>query len=170
VNSIEIINVYFINPLSACLRRPDAELPLIKLTSVKKRTTLMHPRNSVLVPAIVLACTVALTGSIARAFTPGDIVLMRGGDPSHSQSTFSSGEVPAYLDEYTPAGVLVGSTPIDSAVLTLPGVLVNSHEGRLNLSGNGQFLDFAGYQQATSTNQHLRANDLRSLQARRLAT
>jgi PEP-CTERM motif len=110
----------------------------------------MHLRNAVVFRATPVAIAVILSSSIVRAFTPGDIVLMRGGDATHSESTFNNGEVPAYLDEYTPAGVLVGSTPIDPTVLTLPGVLVNSHEGRLELSGNGQFLDFAGYQQATS--------------------
>ena len=110
----------------------------------------MHLRNAVVIAATALVLVVALSGSTARAFTPGDIVLMRGGDATHSESTFNNGEVPAYLDEYTTAGVLVGSTPIDPSVLTLPGVLANSHEGRLELSGNGKFLDFAGYQQPTS--------------------
>ena len=110
----------------------------------------MHQRNTVTLVAISFALVAAFSGSIARAFTPGDIVLMRGGDATHSQSTFGSGEVPAYLDEYTPAGVFVESTQIDPTLLTLPGILTNSHEGRLELSGNGQFLDFAGYQQPTS--------------------
>ena len=103
-------------------------------------------------------CTVAVTvitaASAARAdvplvsFTPGDLVLMRGGDATNSQTTLSGGEVAAYLDEYTTAGVYVGTLAIPASQLTLPGATANSHEGRLNLSGDGKYLDFAGYQQA----------------------
>ncbi|HVU86172.1 MAG TPA: dockerin type I domain-containing protein [Pirellulales bacterium] len=82
------------------------------------------------------------------SFTPGDLVVMRGGDTTHSQQDYSIGEVPAYLDEYTPAGTYVGTYAIPTSVMTLPGIGLNSHEGHLNVSGNGQDIDFAGYQQA----------------------
>src|SRR5262249_30478202 len=67
-----------------------------------------------------------------------NLVVMRGGDATHSQSTFGGGEVPAYLDIYSVSvtgGVatptLLRSGAVDPAVLTLPGATANSHEGRL---------------------------------------
>ena len=80
------------------------------------------------------------------SFTPGDLVVMRGGDATYSQSTYSNGEVPTYLDEYTPAGTYVGSYAIPTSVMTLPGIGTDSHEGHLNVSGNGNFINFTGYQ------------------------
>ena len=77
---------------------------------------------------------------------------MRGGDAAHSQQDYSLGEVPAYLDEYTPAGVYVGTYAIPTSVMTLPGIGLDSHEGHLNVSNNGQYIDFAGYQQAVDAN------------------
>jgi hypothetical protein len=100
-----------------------------------------------------------VTTSTAHAFTAGNIVVMRGGDVNSVNSTpssaFASGEVPAYLDEYsinvvgsTATASYVGSYTIPTSTLTLPGIFASSHEGRLEISGNGQFLNFAGYQQA----------------------
>ncbi len=118
-------------------------------------------RGSILRMSLGLAA-VAAVGVVARAdltsFQPGTLVLMRGGDASHSQSTFGNGEVPAYLDEYSISVIGASATatfidtyPIPTTALTLPGILTNSHEGRLERSGNGQFLDFAGYQQPLSS-------------------
>src|SRR5262249_16865959 len=45
---------------------------------------------------------------------------------------------------------LAGSLTVPTSTLTLPGITADSHEGRLELSGNGQFIDFAGYQQPVS--------------------
>jgi Dockerin type I domain len=107
---------------------------------------------------VTLVTTVA-AGADLTSFTAGDLVVLRGGDADHPQQTFSFGEVPVYLDEYSvtvsasgAAASLVGSYPIPSNVLTLPGIGTSSHEGRLNLSGDGQYLDFAGYQQAADPN------------------
>jgi hypothetical protein len=86
------------------------------------------------------------------SFTPGDLVVMRGGDDTHSQADYSIGEVPAYLDEYTPAGLYVGTYTIPTNVLTLPGIGLDSHEGHLNVSGDGKFINFTGYQQAVDPN------------------
>ena len=102
---------------------------------------------------ITLCAFVTFSGVVAAAadltsFTPGDLVIMRGGDAAHSQSTYAGGEVPAYLDEYTTSGAYVGSYAIPSDVLTLPGLGTASHEGRLELSTDGHYLDFAGYHQA----------------------
>ncbi|MES1212972.1 MAG: dockerin type I domain-containing protein [Singulisphaera sp.] len=82
------------------------------------------------------------------SFTPGDLVVMRAGDATHSQFDYSLGQVPAYLDEYTPSGTYVGTYAIPTDVLTLPGIGSESHEGHLNISGNGQYITFAGYKQA----------------------
>src|SRR5262245_62063172 len=98
---------------------------------------------------------VVAISAIAQAgpFTGGNVVLMRGGDAANSQTTLAGGEVPAYLDAYSvtvSAGVatptFIGSYPIPTGTLTLPGKTVNSHEGRLELSGNNQYLNFGGYQ------------------------
>ncbi|HEY2881642.1 MAG TPA: PEP-CTERM sorting domain-containing protein [Pirellulales bacterium] len=110
----------------------------------------------------LIAATIGVSAEMSKAaditnFLSGNLVIMRGGDATSSQSTFSSGEVPAYLDEYnvTVSGgiatpVFIGSFTIPTATLTLPGSAQNSHEGRLELSGDGRFLDFAGYQQPIS--------------------
>ncbi len=107
----------------------------------------------------VLVAQLAISARAASAqntpitsFTPGDLVVMRGGDATYSQSDYSTGEVPAYLDEYTPSGTYVGTYAIPTAVMTLPGIGLNSHEGHLNISGNGQYIDFAGYQQPVDPN------------------
>jgi PEP-CTERM motif len=103
-----------------------------------------------------------LLASSARAeltsFAGTNLVLMRGGDATSPQSTFNLGEVPAYLDAYSVSvsgGVAsvsyVDQYTIPSATLTLPGIDQNSHEGRLNLAGNGQYLNFGGYNQAVSS-------------------
>jgi hypothetical protein len=101
--------------------------------------------------ALAVAFTVLLTASLGHAdvpiitFTPGDLVVMRGGDAVHPQSTYAGGEVPVYLDEYTVAGAYVGTFDIPSDTITLPGITADSHEGRLELSADGHYLDFAGY-------------------------
>ena len=83
---------------------------------------------------------------------------MRGGDSSAPQSTFGSGQVPAYLDSYSVSvsggvatATYAGSYSIPTSSLTLPGINANSHEGRLELSGNSQYLDFGGYNQPVSS-------------------
>ncbi len=84
------------------------------------------------------------------AFTPGDLVVMRGGDSNFSNTTGTgdaNGEVNAYLDEYTTSGSYVGTLSVGSG-LTLPGFKADSHEGELNLSVDGHFLTFGGYTNA----------------------
>jgi hypothetical protein len=122
--------------------------------SVTLRAIICHGSIATLVAALA-------AGSIAHAdlvnFSGGNLVLMRGGDSAFDQATYSTGQVPAYLDEYSVSvsgGVatasFVGQYPIPVATLTLPGIAANSHEGRLELSGDGNFLDFGGYQQPLS--------------------
>jgi hypothetical protein len=120
----------------------------------------------------MLRLAVALSAGLATSatawadftsFTPGNIVVMRGGDATFSQQTYA--EVPAFLDEYSisvngdvATASLIGSFPIPPQTLTLPGFIVpadydfSSHEGRINLSGDGHYLDFAGYQAPLSIN------------------
>ena len=109
-----------------------------------------------LVPAVLAASLLA--GSAARAdltnFTGSNLVLMRGGDAANPQSTLGTGQVPAYLDQYSVSvsggiatATYLGQYAIPTSTLTLPGITVNSHEGRLELSGNGQYIDFGGYKQ-----------------------
>lgn len=104
----------------------------------------------------IVVATAAVGARIASAdlttFAAGDLLIMRGGDASYSQATYSLGEVPAYLDEYTPAGVFVGSYPIPTSALTLPGIGTSSHEGRLELSGDGHYVNFAGYHEVIDPN------------------
>jgi hypothetical protein len=87
--------------------------------------------------------------STISSLTSNDFVVLRGGDSSTPDTTLTATQVPIYLDEYTPAGVLVGSIAVPntgSSALTLPGTGDNQHDGVLSLTGNGQYLAFAGYQ------------------------
>ena len=101
---------------------------------------------------LLASAFLAWGGLTARAdtpitnFTPGDLVVIRGGDSTNSNNLSAadaSGEVNVYLDEYTPTGTYVGT--VDVPEMTLPGQNVSSHEGGLNLTANGQYLTFGGY-------------------------
>jgi hypothetical protein len=86
-------------------------------------------------------------GSLAAAqaqFTVGDLVVLRDGTGS---AALSSAGTALFLDEYaTTGGSLLYSVAIPTSGST---ALVNSgsaaSEGALNLSANGQYLVFAGY-------------------------
>ena len=106
--------------------------------------------------ALALAAFTTLAAySIAKAdtsisnFTPGDLVVLRGGDASNP-TTGSTVTVGAYLDEYSPAGVYQGTIGVPQVAsgsnnpLTLTNG-VGSHEGILTLSANGNWLTFGGY-------------------------
>jgi hypothetical protein len=94
--------------------------------------------------ATVLALTPAV--SLAAAFTPGNLVLVRVGDGS--TALVNTGN-PAFLDEYTPAGALVQSVPLPTAAagpqfpLILGGTA--STEGLITRSTNSQYLLVTGY-------------------------
>ncbi len=82
-------------------------------------------------------------------FTPGDIVVLRGGDATNSNNGTNTQQMSLYLDEYTTAGVYMGTINVPSsggASLTLPGIGDFQHEGVLSLSTDGHSLSFAGYQ------------------------
>ncbi len=100
----------------------------------------------VLVSAFLAWGSLTARADTLTSFTPGDLVVLRGGDSTNSNNSAepdASGEVNAYLDEYTPSGAYVGTVAVPQ--LTLPGQNASSHEGGLNLTANGQYLTFGGY-------------------------
>ncbi|HVU86171.1 MAG TPA: PEP-CTERM sorting domain-containing protein [Pirellulales bacterium] len=92
--------------------------------------------------------TVTTSFTPISSFTPGDLVVMRTGDATNADSSSVTNQVPVYLDEYTPSGTYVGTVSIPSTgagAFTLPGSGDNQHQGVLNLSTDGKWLAFAGY-------------------------
>ncbi len=95
-----------------------------------------------------LAAVAALAAAAAAQapFTIGNLVVARVGDGT---STLSSATAPVFLDEYTPAGVLVQSLALPTAPngnnrqFTFRGG--SSSEGFLTVSTNGLYLMLAGY-------------------------
>ncbi len=77
-------------------------------------------------------------------FAPGNLVVLRVGDGT---SSLTNASTLVFLDEYTPAGSLVGTTPLNAAgtdnKLTNSGT--SSSEGMMTLSANGQYLLTTGY-------------------------
>ena len=106
--------------------------------------------------SLALVCAFLAWGSLtARAdtlitsFTPGDLVVLRGGDAANPDTTSTTNQVAIYLDEYTTGGAYVGTMDVPSTgsnALTLPSIGDFQHDGVLSLSTNGQLLSFAGYQ------------------------
>ena len=99
-------------------------------------------------------CLVSLIAPMASAapFTNGNVVVYRAGDGA---SALSSNATAVFLDEYTPAGVLVQSIALPTSVsganrrLTASGT--STSEGFVSRSGNDQYLVFAGYDAAVGT-------------------
>jgi DNA/RNA endonuclease G (NUC1) len=86
------------------------------------------------------------------AFTAGDLVVYRVGDGS---AALGSTATAVFVDEYTPAGTLVQSIAMPTAVsgsnkrLTASGSATN--EGFLTRSSDGQYLALTGYDAALGT-------------------
>ena len=101
---------------------------------------------------IPFALLIFLHGLSQGTFTAGNIVVYRVGDGS---VTLTGAAAPVYLDEYTPAGVLVQTIALPVAasgsnhILTAAGI--GSTEGALTLSGNGQYVILTGYNTAVGT-------------------
>ncbi|MGA2232563.1 MAG: hypothetical protein ABSH22_16830, partial [Tepidisphaeraceae bacterium] len=102
--------------------------------------------------ALVAAASAVSLPSMVRAdapivqFTPGDYLVMRGGDVNNSDGETGAdfgGEVNTYIDEYSQSGYYVGTLAVPE--MTLPGANASSHEGNLDISPNGQWIAFAGY-------------------------
>jgi hypothetical protein len=107
------------------------------------------------------AVLILSTETIAGTITPGNLVVVRAaGGPNGDATAALQGSGTAaqvFLDEYTTAGVLVQtitmpgtrSTTVGSQrALTLSGTA--NTEGHLTLSGNGQYLIMAGYNQTAT--------------------
>jgi predicted extracellular nuclease len=98
---------------------------------------------TLVVPAVAL---VGAAPALAVGFSPGNVVVARVGS---GDAALSSAAAPVFLDEYTPAGVLVQSVPLPTATaganrrLTMSGSA--SSEGALTQSQDGRYLTLAGY-------------------------
>src|SRR6185312_4296282 len=90
--------------------------------------------------------------STTAAFTPGNLVVYRVGDGSVA---LTAAAAPVFLDEYTPAGALVQTIPMPTAVsgankrLTAAGN--STSEGFLTRSVDGNYLLVPGYDAAVAT-------------------
>jgi hypothetical protein len=102
--------------------------------------------------AATIAAVLISTGADAAPFTGGNLVVVREGTGS---AALTNASTQVFLDEYTPAGVLVQSISLPTAVnganqpLTHPGN--GTSGGELTLSANGQYLVMAGYGVTTGT-------------------
>jgi hypothetical protein len=114
-----------------------------------------HATLSALALAAIAGVSSMARGDIAiTSFTPGDLVVLRGGDATNPDTAASTNQVSVYLDEYTTAGVYVGTVAVPSSggsALTLPSIGDFQHQGVLSLSTNGNVLSFAGYQAAAGS-------------------
>jgi hypothetical protein len=85
--------------------------------------------------------------SAGLAFTPGNIVTLRVGESGGT--VLSTNSAPVFIDEYTTNGVFVQSVPMPFSTngsnrkFSISGT--STTEGFLNLSPDGQYLSFGGY-------------------------
>ncbi|ALW85802.1 hypothetical protein AUC43_12290 [Hymenobacter sedentarius] len=88
----------------------------------------------------------------AAPFTPGNIVVVRVGDGS---ATLTSAATATFLLEYTPAGVLVQTIALPTAVAGNNSILTNTgsstSDAVLTRSVNGAYLVLTGYDAAVGT-------------------
>ena len=95
-----------------------------------------------------LGLALALTAAAATAsdFTPGNVVVVRLGDGS---TALSNAATAVFLDEFTPAGVLVQSVAMPTVASGANSSFATSgtatSEGALTLSADGRFFLLAGY-------------------------
>ena len=105
---------------------------------------------TILFPLIVIALIVHQMYFARRVqaagFTAGNVVVYRVGD---GVAALSGNAAPVFLDEYTPAGVLVQSIPLPTAVIGSNRRLTSSgsatNDGMLTRSVDGQYLVLTGY-------------------------
>lgn len=83
-------------------------------------------------------------------FTSGNLVVLRLGDGT---AVVNGNTVPVSLVELSPAGSQIGSPLLFNSTTAGARITINgtSNEGLLKLSGNGQFLTLAGYDQPVAT-------------------
>lgn len=96
------------------------------------------------------AATGQVYGNGTGNFTAGNLVTLRVGESGGP--ALSNASTPIFLDEYTPSGIFVQSKPLPfsngalgagNRCFTLSGSATS--EGYLNLSPDGQYLTFGGY-------------------------
>jgi predicted extracellular nuclease len=96
------------------------------------------------VPAIAVAAAPPM--ATAAEFSPGNVVVARVGT---GDAALGSAATAVFLDEYTPAGALVQTVPLPTAVsganrrFTMSGSATS--EGALTQSADGRYLTLAGY-------------------------
>ncbi len=94
---------------------------------------------------ILLAATLQAHGALP--FTAGDLVLYRVGDAGDAAGTTAATDV--WLDEYTEAGVLVGSMEMPTSTVGSQFALTaqgnSTSEGLLTISPNEQYISLTGY-------------------------
>ncbi len=147
----------FTTPLSSLTFTPSSGT--VAATTVYARllsTNAVGSYNGNIPVAAVTATTVnvAVTGQVygngTGNFTAGNLLTLRVGETAGP--ALSSAGAPIFLDEYTPAGLFVQSKPVPFTLnalgtnnrrLTMSGT--STSEGYLNLSPDGQYLTFAGY-------------------------
>lgn len=103
-----------------------------------------------------LVCVLALAALVASVnaapFGANDLVVTRVGDGS---GALTNSATPTFLDEYTQAGVYVGTIPLPTTVVGSNRRMTNSgsatSEGFLARSVDGQYLTLAGYDAAVGT-------------------
>jgi len=132
--------------------------------ALRRACSAMNPAGSATRPGFAFG-RLALSGAATLAaafgsagiadasnFTPGNLVAVRIGDGS---AALTSAATAVFLDEYTPAGVLVQTIPLPTSTSGANFRLTNSgsatSEGLLNLSANGQYFVHAGYDAALGT-------------------
>ena len=95
---------------------------------------------------LILLLVVGFQSANALPFTPNNIVVIRVGD---GVTALTSAAFPVFLDEYTPAGVLVQTIAMPTAVAGSNLILTqngnSTSEGFLHLSVNGSYLTLGGY-------------------------
>jgi hypothetical protein len=95
--------------------------------------------------SLLLAAGLGVPLASHAQYTPGNLVVLRIGDGA---ATLTNASAPTFLDEYTPAGVLVNSITLNNAAGTankLTNTGNSTSEGILTLSADGRYLLAAGY-------------------------
>lgn len=95
---------------------------------------------------LLAAAALTAVGLSQSPLTVGNLYVVRVGDGA---ATLTSASTATFVDEYTPAGALVQSIPMPTAVSGANQPLTNSgtatSEGFLNVSANGLYLTLVGY-------------------------
>lgn len=101
---------------------------------------------------LVLPAVLGLSLTATAQFTPGNLVVLRAGTGA---AALNNAATPTFLDEYTPAGVLVQSVPMPTIAsgadraCTVSGTATS--EGLLSQSVDGRYLIAVGYDAAPGT-------------------